>query len=218
MNEPNKILWILILTLCTSGVAIGQSTVFSLFKSPLELANENFSQGNYATAIELYKTALAKRPEDIGAQLKLAQAYYQLKDYETSVSFYNSYLSHENKELSFADMLKYADAKVALKDHSSALTYYKRCLQRDPDNDVIAKKIWRIDNINYLFEDSSRFAVKELAINSPAGELAPVVVHDGLIFTSNRKISRAIEESMQNSMNRSTNCIKRHGKLRLVQA
>jgi len=193
MNALKKILWIFILSISISQAGKGQSTVFSLFKDRLTLANESFSQGNYASAIELYKSVLTKRPEDISAQLRLAQAYYQLKDYKTSVSFYNSYLSHENKELSFADMLKYADANVVLKDHATALAYYKRCLQRDPNNDVIAKKIWRLDNINYLFEDSSRFAVQELAINSAAGELAPVVVHDGLIFTSNRKTSGAIE-------------------------
>jgi hypothetical protein len=90
-------------------------------------------------------------------------------------------------------MFRYAEAKVALKDHVTALTYYKKCLQRDPKNDMIAKKIWGINNINYLFEDSSRYAVQELAINSAYGELAPVPVRDGLIFTSNRRISQAVE-------------------------
>jgi len=47
--------------------------------------------------------------------------------------------------------------------------------------------------LKYLFEDSSRFAVQELAINTPAGEIAPVVLGDGLVFTSNRKISRPID-------------------------
>jgi tetratricopeptide (TPR) repeat protein len=193
MNTLTKILWIFIATICVSHIGKAQSTIFSIFKDRLTLANESFSEGNYASAIELYQSVLTKKPGDIATQLKLAQAYYHLKDYKTSISFYNSYLSHENKELSFADMLKYAEAKVVLKDHATALTYYKRCLQRDPNNEVIAKKIWRIDNINYLFEDSSRFAVQELSINSAAGELAPVVVPDGLIFTSNRKISRPIE-------------------------
>ena len=193
MNALMKILSIFIISVCGPHFGSAQTTIFSIFKDPLTLANESFSLGNYASAIELYKSVLNRKPEEITAQLRLAQAYYQLKDYKSSVSFYNRYLSHEDKELSFADMLNYAEAKVVLKDHATALTYYKRCLQRDPKNDVIAKKIWRIDNINYLFEDSSRFAVQELAINSPAGELAPVVVPDGLIFTSNRKISRAVE-------------------------
>jgi tetratricopeptide (TPR) repeat protein len=193
MNRLKKIWWICILILCSPGAVKCQSTVFSIFKDPIELANENFSQGNYANAIELYKKVLAKSPENVGAQLKLAQAYYQIKDYKTSVSFYNNYLSHENKELAFADMLRYADAKVVLKDNATALTYYKQCLQRDPNNDVIAKKIWRINNINYLLEDSSRFAVQELAINTSAGELAPVAIGEDLIFTSNRKVSRPIE-------------------------
>jgi tetratricopeptide (TPR) repeat protein len=193
MKVLNKILWVFILTVCVSHTAQAQSTIFSIFKDPLVLANENFSQGNYASAIELYKSVLTKKPEEVTAQLKLAQAYYHLKDYKTSVSFYNSYLSHDDRELSFADMFKYAEAKVVLKDHATALTYYKRCLQRDPDNDVIAKKIWRIDNIKYLFEDSSRFAVRELSINTRAGELAPVALNDGLIFTSNRKVTRPIE-------------------------
>lgn len=193
MNRLNKILWVFIFILWLPEVGRCQSTVFSIFKDPITLANENFTQGNYADAIELYKKVLAKSPEDVGAKLKLAQAYYQIKDYKTSVSFYNSYLSHENKELAFADMLRYADAKVVLKDNATALSYYKRCLQREPNNDVIAKKIWRINNINYLLEDSSRFAIQELGINTSAGELAPVAIGEDIIFTSNRKIPRPIE-------------------------
>jgi tetratricopeptide (TPR) repeat protein len=193
MNVLMKISWIFVISVCLPDIGRAQSSVFSIFKDPLTLANENYSQGNYASAIELYRGVLEKRPEDISTQLKLAQAYYQVKDYTNSVAFYNSYLGHERDELSFADMFRYAEAKVVLQDHVTALTYYKKCLQRDPKNDMIAKKIWGINNLNYLFEDSSRYAVQELSINSPYGELAPVPVRDGLVFTSNRKVSQAVE-------------------------
>jgi tetratricopeptide (TPR) repeat protein len=193
MNVMMKISWIVMICLCLPNMGRAQSSVFSMFKDPLTLANENYTQGNYASAIELYRSVLEKRPEDISTQLKLAQAYYQVKDYKSSVAFYNTYLGHEHDDLSFADMFRYAEAKVVLKDHVTALTYYKKCLQRDPKNDMIAKKIWGINNINYLFEDSSRYAVQELSINSTYGELAPVPVRDGLVFTSNRKVSQAVE-------------------------
>ncbi|HEX6892512.1 MAG TPA: tetratricopeptide repeat protein [Chryseolinea sp.] len=193
MNLLTKISWILMISFCLPDTGRAQSSIISIFKDPLTLANENYAQGNYASAIDLYRSVLENRPEDVSTQLKLAQAYYHVKDYNSSVMFYNSYLSHERDELSFADMFRYAEAKVALKDHVTALTYYKKCLQRDPKNDMIAKKIWGINNINYLFEDSSRYAVQELSINSTYGELAPVPVRDGLIFTSNRKISQAVE-------------------------
>jgi tetratricopeptide (TPR) repeat protein len=193
MNVFMKISWILMISLCLPHKGRSQSSILSIFKDPLTLANENYAEGNYASAIDLYRTVLENRPEDISTQLKLAQAYYHVKDYQSSVTFYNSYLGHERDELSFTDMFRYAEAKVALKDHVTALTYYKKCLQRDPKNDMIANKIWGINNINYLFEDSSRYAVQELAINSAYGELAPVPVRDGLIFTSNRRISQAVE-------------------------
>ncbi len=193
MSVLKKISWIFVISLCLSNTGRAQSSVFSIFKDPLTLANENYSQGNYTSAIELYRSVLDKRPEDISTQLKLAQSYYQVKDYKSSVAFYNIYLGHDRDDLSFADMFRYAEAKVVLKDHVTALTYYKKCLQRDPKNDMIAKKIWGINNINYLFEDSSRYAVQELSINSTHGELAPVPVRDGLVFTSNRKVSQAVE-------------------------
>ena len=193
MKVLKKISWIVMITLCFPEIGRAQSSIFSIFKDPLTLANENYSQGNYASAIELYRGVLAKKPEDIKTQLKLAQSYYHVKDYQSSIAFYNSYLAHEHEDLSFADMFRYAEAKVVLKDHVTALTYYKKCLQRDPKNDMIAKKIWRINNINYLLEDSSRFAVQELSINTTYGDLAPVPVRDGLVFTSNRKVSRAVE-------------------------
>ena len=193
MNVLKKISWIVVIALCLPATTMAQSSIFSAFKDPLTLANENYSQGNYASAIKLYRSVLDKHPEDVSTQLKLAQAYYQVKDYKSSVAFYNSYLGHKRDEISFADMFRYAEAKVVLKDHATALTYYKKCLQRDPKNDLIAKKIWGLDNINYLLEDSSRYSVKELSINSTFGELAPVPVEGGLIFTSNRRTSQAIE-------------------------
>ena len=193
MNVLKKISCVVLIILCYPDIGKAQSSIFSLFKDRLTLANENYSQGNYASAIKLYQGWLAKRPDDITTRLKLAQAYYHVKDYRSSIAFYNSYLAHEREDLSFADMFRYAEAKVALKDHVTALTYYKKCLQRDPKNDMIAKKIWRINNISYLLEDSSRFAVQELSINTHYGELAPVPIGDGLVFTSNRRVSRAVE-------------------------
>src|SRR6187401_1391584 len=126
MNVLKKISCVVLITLCYPGIGKAQSSIFSLFKDRLTLANENYSQGNYASAIKLYQGWLAKRPDDITTRLKLAQAYYHVKDYRSSIAFYNSYLAHEREDLSFADMFRYAEAKVALKDHVTALTYYKK--------------------------------------------------------------------------------------------
>ncbi|MBA4054144.1 MAG: hypothetical protein C0490_05480 [Marivirga sp.] len=170
-----------------------QSSVFAILQDRQKLADKNYAEGSYTEAIELYKNILSGDSGEPSTRLRLAQSYYHLKEYQRSVLQYDTYLG-DGGTLPLADVYMYAEAQVSLKNYSVAIDFYKRCLKSDPDNDVIAKKIWRLDNIHYLYDDSSNYAIRPLNINTLFGELCPVVYGNGIVFTSNRKSVKAVEE------------------------
>jgi tetratricopeptide (TPR) repeat protein len=172
-----------------------QSSVFSILQDPIKLADKCYADGNYLEAIELYENLLNKNSANWQVQLKLAQSYYQVKDYEKSIAAYNSYVKRKGNELPWVDMYHYAEAQTALKNYPESLEYYKRCLENKPDNELVAKKIWRLNNINYLYEDSAHYAVRPMEmINTTYGELCPIPYKDKVVFTSNRREVRAVEK------------------------
>jgi hypothetical protein len=188
--------WIMLMG-CTIMAHPGdcQSTVFSILQDPMKLADKNYAEGNYLEAIELYENLLNKNSANSQVKLKLAQSYYRVKDYEKSIEVYNSYVKRKSNELPWVDMYFYAEAQTALKNYAAALEYYKRCLENKPDNELVAKKIWRLSNLNYLYEDSAHYVVRPMEmINTTYGELCPIPYQNKVVFTSNRREVKAVEK------------------------
>jgi hypothetical protein len=182
-----KLVWIFLIG-CMSIHHFGwcQSTIFSVLQDPLKLADKSYGEENYLEAIELYENSLKKNPNNQSILLKLGQSYYHMKEYENSILRYNSYMKG-GEVLPLQDMFYYAEAQSVLSNYPIALNYYKQCLNGDPDNDLIAKKIWQLSNIHYLYEDSASYAIRPVEVNTKFGELSPVPFQNGIVFTSNRK-------------------------------
>lgn len=195
MKKVRIIGWILLMGCITIPHHGGcQSSVFSILQDPLKVADKYYEEGNYLEAIELYENSLNKTTNP-QVQLKLAQSYYRVKDYKKSIATYNSYGKEKRNVLPWVDMYFYAEAQTAFKNYPAALEYYKRCLESKPDNELIAKKIWRLSNLNYLYEDSAHYAVRPVEmVNTLYGELCPVPYQNRIVFTSNRKEVKAVEK------------------------
>jgi tetratricopeptide (TPR) repeat protein len=171
---------------------VGQATVFSVFQDPLQEADRHFAAGRYAQAATAYTAELSRKPNDGAMRRKLAQARYRSKDYAGALSAYDQCVS-AGATLTWDDLYYYAEANATLGRRTVALDYYKRCLAQQPDHELIAKKIWRLTNVQYLYEDSAHYAVRLLNINTGAGELCAVPYNDGFVFTSNRKGAGIVE-------------------------
>ena len=188
-----KFLWIGLIVLVTTQYGLCQSTVFTAFGNLLDQADKNFEEENYHDAITQYETFLKKKPSDRNTILKLARAYYRLKKYVPAVANYDIYSDRGKNPLTPKDLFDYAEAQAALKHYPIASTSYRQLLESDPNNSIVAQKIWRIDNLKYLFEDSTHFAVRPVPLNTNAGELCPVATSEGLLFLSNRKRNSMVE-------------------------
>jgi tetratricopeptide (TPR) repeat protein len=168
-----------------------QETVFELLKSELRLADSYFENKDYHNALELY-SHIAKRNPSREVELKIARAHHLLKQYDKAVSAYEKHAL--TNSLPVKDLYYYAEAQSGISNYGQALKSYQNYHSRVPNDPLIVKKIWRLNNIQYLFEDSMHYAVRPVEFNSGDGELCAVPFRNGVVFMSNRREIQPIEK------------------------
>lgn len=196
---------LLSLALCAGyGVLNAQQSVFEVFTSDKVLANQYFERGELKEAIRL-----AERSRSADSYLIIARSNYRLKEYQKSLNAYESYVA-SGKKLTTEDNRTYAEVNLSLKKYEQALAAFQQVLQAEPANQEVMQKIWRISNIDYLYEDSVHFATRLLGINTPHSEWGAVPVRNGLLFLSNRpsanpvkKVDAATHQSFYRMLNTS---------------
>lgn len=172
--------------------ALGQETIFDLFRNEANLGDHYYEDKNYYGALSLYLSAAKKHPARSENYLRVARCYYSLKQYDRSIEYYNNYLSVK-RTLPWTDLYNYAEAHAITSNYAKAIESYRKYLAKDPGDEMILKKIWRLNNIQYLYEDSAQYDVKLVGLNSEYGELCPSYYKDGIIFMSNRKEAEVVE-------------------------
>jgi tetratricopeptide (TPR) repeat protein len=184
---------LLLLIVLPWSSAYGQQTVFSIMKGPEELGDRNVDGGEYAEAITNYIRILDRDPKNIRVLTKVAQCQYNIKDYKRCVATYDKVLDLGG-QLSPNEMFHYAEAQSSLRNYLVAIAWYKKCLERNPGDELVSKKVWALSNISFLMEDSSHYVVRPVTdINSKASELGATVFANGVVYTSNLKGSRPVD-------------------------
>jgi tetratricopeptide (TPR) repeat protein len=162
-----------------------QATVFGMFQSDERLADKYYEAQDFQSALKLYTSSINKRRSNSNLYLRIAQCYYSMKEYEKAIDSYNNY--SKDGDLPTADLLNYAEASAALLNYVQATAFYKKYLLKEPSNEIVVKKIWRLDNKQYLYEDSAHYALRPVALNTASGELCAVPYKNGVVFMSNRE-------------------------------
>jgi tetratricopeptide (TPR) repeat protein len=181
------LLFILMAGLGTSNSGVAQQSVVDIFKSDATLAEQHFLKGDIKEAIRLYERANTSNE----LHAKIGHGYYLLKEYELSVRAYQAHVN-SGKPLDNTDLLFYAEAQLALKNYGRAKEAFHELSTRKPEDLWTIKKIWRISNLHYLFEDSIHFAIRSLNINTLSGEWAAIPFKKNLIFLSNRRLGNPV--------------------------
>jgi len=162
-------------------------------QGPEKLGDKAFEKGDYAEAISHYNQVIARNPGKVPIQLKLARSYHNIKAYEKSVAAYDL-VTRQGGTLDPNDILGYAEAQSAMKNYPLAIASYKKYLERDKENELVSKKVWALNNIMFMLEDSSHYDVRPMSdINTKASELGATILGNGIIFTSNRKGTRPVD-------------------------
>jgi tetratricopeptide (TPR) repeat protein len=173
--------------------ANAQETVFALLKSDRQRADEYFRQKNFESALHYYSTLSKGKTVSPELTLQIAESNYFLKKYKQAIAAYETLLK-DNRSLPQMARYKLAESYASIGDYSKALSHYRQYLKEFGDDPVVFKKVWRLNNIQYLFEDSSHFAVRPMTINSMEGDLFVRPFQKGYLFLSNRKETRMIEK------------------------
>jgi len=160
----------------------------SLLQSPLKKAEKKYEKGEYQYAIEFYKQALGKKSGNAYINFQIAESYRQSNRIGEALEFYKKAIDQgiEDEDAQFY----YAFALKAHGKYPEAAQQLSRYLQkaRSRDNIKVAKE--EIENLKIVKEiaaKSSKFEIKPSDyLNTPAGEYAPAVRENKIIFTSSR--------------------------------
>lgn len=183
----------LIYAMAFTQYAFAQETVFALLKNDERLADSYYEQHNYKAALELYKKSLRKHGTS-DVSLKMARCYFSLKDYAHAIEQFGHVIKADGK-LSSTDLYLYAESFSSRGEYTKAVEAYRQYLVINPGDGMVAKKIWRLNNIQYVLEDSSQYSLRNLTFNTAAGDLCAVPLNSGLVFLSNRHGIPIIEKT-----------------------
>jgi tetratricopeptide (TPR) repeat protein len=176
----------------TASRGVCQETVFTVLKKDLQLADQYYSERRFKSALKLYLAVASKHPSVKDIYLKIARSYHFLKEYSGAVTAYEQY-RNTNQTLPSTDIYYFAEAQAATLRYDGAVDAYQEYLSKAPSDEMIIKKIWRLNNIQFLYEDSLHFAVRPVAVNSEHGELCAVPYGSGIVFLSNRKETQVVD-------------------------
>lgn len=182
----------LIFVLMSSSPAFSQETVFALLKSDKKRADQYFREKNYESAL-LYYSSASRRRFNSTLALQIAESSFHLKKYKQAVQAYEEYLK-SNSTPPQSSLFQLAESYASLGDYTNAVRYYREYLAKHGDDPIVLKKIWRINNLKFLYEDSAHFAVRSVSLNSSEGDINIQPYQNGFLFLSNRKELRVVEK------------------------
>jgi tetratricopeptide (TPR) repeat protein len=174
-----------------------QDTVFTLFKPDRKQADEYFDHKDYKQALRLYLT-INKKNHDDELEYRIARCYHYLNQPQAAVAYYQL-LSDKEQLFQPDDIFIYAECLSELGRYDNAIALYNRYLKTTDSDPLVVKKIWRLKNRSFLYEDSIHFSVRPITINTEFAEIAPSVKGDSLVFVSNYKRSSVVEQTDGNN-------------------
>ncbi len=174
-------------------ISVAQESVFELFNSSLQQADDYYVTANYESALKLYETIAKQKTAPKNINLRLARSYYFTHAYQKAKLSYDAHLI--KNELSEPDQFYYAETLASIGEYKEAAEMYRKCYEEDKQNDLLAFRIWRMENIDYLYEDSLDNAVRYISLNTTQSELSATPYQQGIIYTSNQQPVAFVQKS-----------------------
>ncbi len=157
-------------------------------------ADHLFESNSFHKAIKVYHKVIDKQPANDRAKLKLAESYFKSNDTENAETWYAQVInkSYIVKSLHY---LHYAQVLQSNGNFNSSLRWAKKYLGTNPRSEVAQNLVYSLQNIHKYFQDSSKYLVTSLNINTPAAEFAPTFYRDGIVFSSSRRSAVNLEKN-----------------------
>jgi len=189
--------WIGVVLACLTISVHAQETVFTMMRPDADKADAFYAAGDYRQAATLYETMITHSGTE-RYTLPVARCYYYLHQPKDAERWYEKFLA-TGQTLPVKDVFLFAETLSALKEYDRAIRFYTQYQNLSGDDALTVKKIWRLRNKEYLYEDSIHFTIKRLSINSAASDFAPVMFGDRLVFVSNRERASLLHQTASGS-------------------
>ena len=160
----------------------------------VEQGNEELRRGKLRDALVAYQDAVAIRPDAGGPQLKIAEIYFQLEEYENARDAFAAFLALEPKNVNALNYAGYIAEK--LNDYQVAAEHYEQVLTVAKDN------LYALNHLGLAYKQLGRLgeAVKvlhdALAVDPRCERPESENLHNylGLIYLERGEVGEAIAE------------------------
>ncbi len=178
---------LVVLYLALSGTTLlAQESVFKALKSDLKKANEFYKANAYHDAVQLYTRLTDQKKGNNVLHLKIANSYFMLNKMEPAVSSYSKY-AQDGGKFNETEIVRFATSLQATGDYDRAIAWFQKYTQKNPKDHEISLRIWQLQNIKYLYEDSIFYSVVRLPNNTRSDEICPNIYENSIVFASNRE-------------------------------
>ena len=165
-----------------------------LWQEHVEQGNEELRRGKLRDALAAYQAAVAIRPEAGGPQLKIAEIYFQLEEYENARDAFAAFLALEPKNVNALNYAGYIAEK--LNDYQVAAEHYEQVLTVAKDN------LYALNHLGLAYKQLGRLgeAMKvlfdALAVDPRCERPESENLHNylGLIYLERGEVGEAIAE------------------------
>jgi outer membrane protein OmpA-like peptidoglycan-associated protein/tetratricopeptide (TPR) repeat protein len=157
--------------------------------SKLKKANTHFENFEYVKAIDQYERQVKKGNTSPELYRNLADANYLNANYEQASKWYELLAASEDNALDAEHTYRYAHSLRSIQKYQKSDQVMKQ-LSTLKQNDLrVAALNNSKDYLKTIEEQSGKFTIKNIAINSSASDFAPSFRENGIVFSTGRDTS-----------------------------
>lgn len=177
--------WLVIsLLLCLIGAG---NSLFGQDKL-LHKANDAYEELAYKKAIRYYEKYLQKGFKR-GAVENLANSYRLVNDFKNAAKWYEKLVGL--KQVDAETYLRYGQMLMSVENYDDARKWLEKFAQAKPDDPRGPKFLADLSNLGRLYEDTARYSLISIPVNSPEADFAPAFYGDRIMFSTGRPRSVA---------------------------
>ena len=176
MNNALKIFLLLFLIGMFFGVPVQAQ------KMTIKMADKSFDEFAFIKAIELYEFAYEKDAENAYVIRRLADANRNIGNTEEVERWLKILIDKREEEAE--DLFNYSQALKSNGKYLEAEQWLQEYAELRPEDGRVNIQASLLEYIKHLHQDSAKYMVRKLSINTEGSEIGPAYYRDQLVFSS----------------------------------
>jgi outer membrane protein OmpA-like peptidoglycan-associated protein/myo-inositol-hexaphosphate 3-phosphohydrolase len=148
-----------------------------------DLADSLYRHHHYSIAADYYQKAIKNSKTPATVMLQVAKCYQKVNDLPQSEQWFAK-AKKGGAVFSPEDTYQYARVLMTLQKRSEAEAVLTELLAKDPNALLVRRALMDVTHFEQYYEDSTRYEVVSLPINTPVSEFAPAFYKDGIVFSA----------------------------------